>query len=261
MFYLLDNSDPLSQKENRTWIRHVLVQYSNRENKHHKSDSSYSKQFKFNANDVNKVYKLIYEKKDSTEKRPLFIIVNDIKRLFREDKEIINYLRTISSFYLYDIEQVLAESIFLSVCRINFIGGQDIMGALKECTLRLERVVFSLERARTNKTEVGIDKKIVRLTSAVNDLKTIINIRYKIHKSEGDGISLIELKMATNRRTHKSFYRLIQDKELDQTKNKSEVSMISARKWYMKKYDKYKDIPSDPVTQSLLYALMRGYKY
>jgi hypothetical protein len=51
---------------------------------------------------------------------------------------------------------------------------------------------------------------------------------------------------------------LIQDKELDQTENKSEVSMISARKWYMKKYDIYKDIPSGPVTESLLYALMRG---
>jgi len=259
MFYLFkNNSDTLSQKENKTWIRHVLVQYSNRENKHHKSDSSYSKQFKFNANDVNKVYKLIYEKKDSTEKRPLFIIVNDIKSLFREDKETINYLRTIKTIPMDDIEHTLAESIFLSVCRINFIGGQDIMGALKECTLRLERVVTHLEIARTNKTEVGIDKKIVRLTSAINDLKIIINIRYKIHKSEGDGISLIELKKATNRMTHKSFYRLIQDKKLDQTENKSEVSMISARKWYMKKYDKYKNIPSDPVTKSLLYALMRG---
>jgi hypothetical protein len=241
------------------------VQYSNREKKHHKSDSSYSKQFQFNANDVNKVYKLIYEKKDSTEKkplfiekRPLFIIVNDIKSLFREDKETINYLRTIKTIPMDDIEHTLAVSIFLSVCRINFIGGQDTMGALKECTIRLERVVTHLEIARTNKTEVGIDKKIVRLTSAINNLKIIINIRYKIHKSEGDGISLIELKMAANRRTHKSFYRLIQDKELDQTENKSEVSMISARKWYMKKYDIYKDIPSGPVTESLLYALMRG---
>lgn len=265
MSYLLKkHSDASSEKENKAWIRHVLIQYSNREKKHHKSDSGHSKQSKFNANfnanDVNKVYKLIYENASSEKSTTLLKNVNIIKGLFREDKETVDYLRTIKTRLLEDIELTLAVSIFLSVCKINFIGGQDIKGVLKNCALWLEKIITDLETARTNKTEVGIDKKIVSLISAINVLSECIGIRYRIHENEGYSISLKDLQMATDRKAHKSFYRLTKNnknKKLELT-SKSEVSMVSARSWYMEKgFDEYKDIPSDRVTENLLYALMR----
>lgn len=251
----LDTLDTYSEKENKQWLRRVLVQYSNMVNKSIKLKSGHSNQTRFNANDVNQAYKLIYEK---TSSNPYSESMFRIKSLFREDKETVDYLTTIKTIPIKDIELRLAKSIFLYICRINFVSGIKIKYVLEERVDDLAKIISSLEEALTNQTPKGIYDKIEIFISDINELKESLNTRYKIHNNEGDHISFNDLCMATIRRDPKSFHLLVKNGTLVSVPP-SRASMISARMWYMeKKYDEYKDIPSDPVTNNLLYALMKG---
>lgn len=261
----LDTLDTYSEKENKQWLRRVLVQYSNMVNKSIKLESGHSNQTRFNANDVNKAYKLIYEK---TSSNPYSESMFRIKDLFREDKETVDYLTTIKTrpivggaFTYLDIKDIkfrLAKSIFLYICRINFVSGTKIKYVLEEQVDDLAKIISSLEEALTNQTPKGIYDKIESFISDINELKKSLNTRYKIHNNEGDHISFKDLCMATIRRDPKSFHLLVKNGTLVSVPP-SRASMISARTWYMEKgFDQYKDIPSDPVTENLLYALMWG---
>ena len=104
-------SEKEKEKENKQWLRRVLVQYSNMVNKSIKLESGHSNQTRFNANDVNKAYKLIYEKTPYNKYSESMFRIKD---LFREDKETVDYLTTIKTRpIIIDIKLRLAKSIFL----------------------------------------------------------------------------------------------------------------------------------------------------
>ena len=247
-------SEKEKEKENKQWLRRVLVQYSNMVNKSIKLESGHSNQTRFNANDVNKAYKLIYEKTPFNKYSESMFRIKD---LFREDKETVDYLTTIKTRpIIIDIKLRLAKSIFLYICRINFDNRRKIKYVLEEQVDDLAKIISSLEGALTNQTPKGIYDKIESFICDINELKKSLNTRYNIHNNEGDHISFNDLCMATIRRDPKSFHLLVKNGTLVSV-HPSSASMISARTWYMEKgFDEYKDIPSDPVTENLLYALM-----
>ena len=256
MDYHLD--DYYSEKDNKKWLRSVLVQYSNMVNKtYFKSESGHSNQTRFNASDVNKAYKLIYENSSNQYSESIF----RIKDFFREDLETLKTLLPLPK-HIASFELELAKSIFLYICRFNFLAKKkiEIKYVLEERVDSLGKIISSLKNSLTDQTPKGIHDKIESFISDINELKESLNIRYKIHNNEGDHISFNDLCMATNRKDPKSFYLLVKKTGEGSLVSfaPSTASMISARKWYMYKgYGEYKDIPYDAVTKSLLTELMR----
>lgn len=169
-----------------------------------------------------------------------------------------------------DIKIVLARSIYLSECRINFVDSPYPLAA------SFEKLILVLDDINSNLDEFKEDEmlpyKVINiaktLKKSVAKLKLLLELRYRFanledgkqyHETNSDynnSITLEELCLVSpGRKNPKSFYILIESGELIKT-GVGAVTLISAIKWYKRKgYNKYSELPLNGESEVLLRML------